>query len=56
MESVKYLKKMNKIAFAFPGQGSHEVGRGKDLIEDYKIAEELLNAANIALKNEGIDL
>jgi len=47
---------MPQFAFVFPGQGSQEVGMGKDLIEDYKVAEELFSGANIALKDEGIDL
>ena len=47
---------MQKIAFLFPGQGSQEVGMGKDLIENYKEAEELFNEANLVLKDEGIDL
>jgi len=45
-----------KLAFVFPGQGSQEVGMGKDLIKNYKEANELFNEANIALKDEGIDL
>jgi len=47
---------MSKLAFIFPGQGSQEVGMGKDLIKNYKEANELFNEANIALKDEGIDL
>jgi len=47
---------MSKLAFVFPGQGSQEVGMGKDLIKNYKEADELFNAANIALKNEEVDL
>ena len=47
---------MPKFAFVFPGQGSQEVGMGKDLIKNYKEANELFNAANIALKDEGFDL
>jgi [acyl-carrier-protein] S-malonyltransferase len=47
---------MLKVAFVFPGQGSQEVGMGKDLIKNYKEADELFNVANIALKDEGIDL
>jgi len=47
---------MPKIAFVFPGQGSQEVGMGKDLIKNYKEANELFNEANIALKDEGYDL
>ena len=47
---------MTKYAFVFPGQGSQEVGMGKDLVKGYKVAEELFSGANIALKDEGIDL
>lgn len=50
------MKIMLKLAFVFPGQGSQEVGMGEDLIKNYKEANELFNAANIALKDEGIDL
>jgi [acyl-carrier-protein] S-malonyltransferase len=47
---------MSKLAFVFPGQGSQEVGMGKDLIKNYKEANELFDEANIALKDEGLDL
>ncbi len=47
---------MLKLAFVFPGQGSQEVGMGKDLIKNYKEATELFDKANIALKYETIDL
>ena len=47
---------MPKLAFVFPGQGSQEVGMGKDLIKNYKEANELFDEANIALKDEIIDL
>jgi len=46
----------SKKVFVFPGQGSQEVGMGEDLIKNYKEAEELFNEANLALKDEGIDL
>ena len=47
---------MSKLAFVFPGQSSQEVGMGKDLIKNYKEADKLFNEANIALKDEGVDL
>ena len=47
---------MSKRAFVFPGQGSQVVGMGKDLIKNYKEADELFDESNIALKDEGIDL
>ncbi|GAI02919.1 unnamed protein product, partial [marine sediment metagenome] len=47
---------MPKLAFVFPGQGSQEVGIGKDLIKNYKEADELFNEANISLEDEGVDL
>ena len=50
------MKIMPKLAFVFPGQGSQEVGMGKDLVENYKEANELFDEANIALKDEGFDL
>jgi len=50
------MKIMPKLAFVFPGQGSQEVGMGKDLMKNYKEADELFDKANIALKDEEIDL
>jgi len=47
---------MLKLAFVFPGQGSQEIGMGKDLIKNYKEADDLFNAANIVLKDEEVDL
>jgi [acyl-carrier-protein] S-malonyltransferase len=45
------MKIMSKLAFVFPGQGSQEVGMGEDLVKNYKEADELFNAANMALKD-----
>ena len=50
------MKIMSKLAFVFPGQGSQEVGMGEDLIKNYKEADELFNTANMALKDEELDL
>ena len=47
---------MSKFAFIFPGQGSQEVGMGKDLIENYKEVNELFYKANVALKDEKYNL
>jgi len=38
-----------KIAFVFPGQGSQQVGMGKDLFESEPLAKELFEKANAAL-------
>ena len=50
------MKILSKLVFVFPGQGSQEVGMGEDLIKNYKEANELFDAANVALKNEKVDL
>jgi len=44
---------VEKVAFLFPGQGSHYVGMGKKLCEDYSIAMRTFEEANEAL---GYDL
>ncbi|MFW6264600.1 MAG: ACP S-malonyltransferase [Bacillota bacterium] len=40
---------MSKIAFIFPGQGSQYVGMGKDLLEKFSIASEIMDRANDTL-------
>lgn len=47
---------MKKIAFVFPGQGSQQVGMGKDLIENYQEAKIIFERANQALKEDGINI
>lgn len=39
----------NKIAFLFPGQGSQYVGMGKELVENYSSAANVLERANSVL-------
>ena len=37
---------MKKIAFIFPGQGSQNIGMGKDFFEHNEIAKEMILKAN----------
>jgi [acyl-carrier-protein] S-malonyltransferase len=39
----------DKIAFVFPGQGSQEVGMGRELVETYPVARELFDQADNVL-------
>ena len=41
---------MSKIAFIFPGQGSQYLGMGQDFIDNYPIANKILNTASDILK------
>lgn len=43
---------MSKIAFVFPGQGSQQVGMGKDLYEKYDIAKELYKKADEIMEDQ----
>lgn len=40
---------MGKIAFIFPGQGAQYVGMGKEIADEYKSADDILNEATAAL-------
>lgn len=40
------IKKMEKVAFIFPGQGSQEVGMGHDLATGFGICKEIFEKAN----------
>lgn len=41
---------MDGLAFIFPGQGSQQVGMGKDLCENFKVAKEAFEEADEALR------
>lgn len=40
---------MNRIALLFPGQGSHFVGMGRDLYQEYEVARQVFEEANDVL-------
>ena len=44
---------MGKIAFLFSGQGAQTVGMGKELAENYKVADEVFDIASESL---GLDM
>lgn len=44
---------MGKVASLFPGQGSHFVGMGRDLFQEYPVARQTFEEANAVL---GYDL
>lgn len=48
-EESKIKNPQSKIAFVFPGQGSQAVGMGKDLADNFSIAQETFEEANDAL-------
>lgn len=43
---------MKRVAFMFPGQGSQEVGMGKDFYDEYPDVQELFNKANHLLDKD----
>jgi [acyl-carrier-protein] S-malonyltransferase len=45
-----------KTAFVFPGQGSQNVGMGKDIYERYPVAREVFQEASDALGYDVADL
>lgn len=43
---------MSKIVFVFPGQGAQYLGMGKELCEEYSVAEKVFTEASIALDQD----
>ncbi|MGI8555058.1 MAG: ACP S-malonyltransferase [Pyrinomonadaceae bacterium] len=49
VEESKIQNPKSKLAFIFPGQGSQEVGMGKDLFDNFAVSREVFREADDAL-------
>ena len=49
VRSVKNTPRSSKVAHVFPGQGSQEVGMGKDVYESSEAARKVFSDADDAL-------
>lgn len=55
-QKTEEAKKMSKIAFMFPGQGSQKVGMMKDLYDNYSVVKDVFKEADEALGFSMTDL